>query len=187
MKKIAFVLLTLILTSCNQDECECLEENFQESTFLTINNDTREIINEGTDPDLRITKSSSNTGQPDFFNIESVYHLFELRISDPNQSLTANFGNYNVERYLTLRFAFPIDFELGTYKTFGRSNQPTSTHVSGSISIGDDFWGFTSEDYSVKISETDNEYLIEFSDVDFESVSSPTRTATVSGRLEINK
>lgn len=187
MRKLCLALLALTLLACNEDECECAEENIQEGTFLTINDDTREIINDGTDPDLRITKTSSNTGQPDFFNLESVYHLFELRVSDPNQSLTANFGNYNIERYLTLRFAFPLDFELGTYNTFGRSNQPTSTHISGSISIGDDFWGFTADEYSVQISETGNQYLIEFSGVNFESVSSPTRTATVSGRLEINK
>jgi len=182
MKIVKLLTLLLLITSCSTDNDS--DSTSSSDTFLTINGDKREIVNDG-DPDLRITKEIKSN--PDWFaNIEGNFKVINLDIYDPNNSLIANFGDYNYEDYLILRFVVPADFSPGTYTTIGYSNDART--LSGNESYSEFLAlrafvkdGQRGQNFTIK--SENNKLIIEFNNLKYEGNGN---IATISGRIVLN-
>ena len=180
--KLSILLFLTVFISCSGED----ESNTPSGTYLTINGDTREIINNNGDSELRITKEILSN--PSWFNnISGNFKVINLDIYDPNKSLIANFGDYNYGSYLILRFVLPTNFSVGTYTTIGWSNNSSPLGNNESFS---EFLALTEFVKNIKagqtyeIKEDGNKWIVEFNNLEFEG---DGNTAKISGRIILNK
>ncbi|WP_075342667.1 hypothetical protein [Tenacibaculum agarivorans] len=172
-KLLSILLITIIVSSCSNDD----EENNLPETYLTINGDTREIINNG-DSELKITKRVVNST----FNLE---HSIQLIIEDPNNSLIANFGGYNPNR-LGIDFTISEDkvenIKSGIYPTFIFGGVGGNKSFS-SFDVGNPYFFNESEQtFNLKINK--NRWVVEFKDLEYVGEAGK---AIISGRITIDK
>ncbi len=172
------LLLTLFATliSCSKDEFSNIE-----GSFLTINEDTRELINDGTDPDLRIDRYAEIT-DGNWYGLSGDVTRIGTEIYDPNNALIANFGNYNIEGdYLAVEFIVPNDFSEGDYVTLNESKLPSGSECLGDFWIQQEVRATSNGNQEITIKDKGNMYELTFSDITFDN------GAVISGRVLINK
>ncbi|MDO6801938.1 hypothetical protein Q4595_05720 [Wenyingzhuangia sp. 1_MG-2023] len=185
--KLSILFLLTVFLSCSEEE-----SNKPSGTYLTINGDTREIINNG-DSDLKIIKETVKNASTSWFRHDgdlwlNPYDIISLEISDPNNSLIANFGDFNINT-LTLRFALPSNFEAGSYTTKGYSNDRISLEPNYSFSQFIKLLNIkTGQTYEVL--EDGNKWIVEFNNLEYVSnleFDTDNTTAVISGRIILNK
>lgn len=174
-----FILLVFAtLLSCSNDD----NDNKPSGTFLTINGETKSITANG-DKELRITKRVSTSFSESWFfsgtrgwdDLDQSFVVIKLQIYDPNNSIIGNFGNLNIKDNLEIRFAVPRNFTTGTYETKDTKQSYSLLFALGSFTkISDGGKSFT-------ISENDNQWILEFDNIVYES------STEVSGRIILNK
>ena len=172
MKKIKLqysliLVFSVLITSCSSND----ELSSPSGTYLTINGDTREIINGG-DSKLSIRKEIFvNTGHP---KIEGDSKVLWLRIYDPNKFLIANFGGYEYNSpYLIIRFALPANFTNGDYTT-------TEGNLLGAKQSKSLFQAkFAAAGQKFKITTVGGNLAVEFQQLKYSD-------AIISGRIVIN-
>ncbi|MCL7765367.1 hypothetical protein MPF19_18245 [Polaribacter sp. Z014] len=172
-KLLPILLITVIILSCSSED----EDNNSSETYLTINGDTREIINNG-DSELKITKEVANyTGET----------FIRLLINDPNNSLIANFGGYNNNNFIGLIFHFPntlgSSLESGEYPTYccggiGGYRRYTT------FSTGEFVFYSNNSKQTFNLKEYKNKWIVEFKDLEYVGEAGE---AIISGRIILNK
>lgn len=185
--KILKLLLPLILitsVSCEktEDNKESEDSNTPSGTYLTINGDTREIVNNG-DSELTITKEIVQS--PEWYDFDEDFKVIQLRIYDPNNALIPNFGDYNYRDYLIIRFALPNDFSAGTYQTTNDTNNLPAQNESIGVFLGlTQFIKISKVGQPFEIKEDGNKWIVEFENLKYDG---DDNTATISGRIILNK
>ena len=180
---IYFVTLLIFFSSCTTDSLELTQNNTTVEDFLTINGDTRILLNLNSDPDLRIEKLLIEIPRKNRYDLEENTFNIGVDISDPNKSLIANFGNYNIEKgYLNVRLVLPTNFSAGELVTISERIVPKKGETFVEFGIIDEISFISDSGYKIDIKESISQYVITFNEMKFEN-----GKAILSGKITINK
>ena len=180
-----FTTFIVSLSSCEK-ATNIAEENEKTAapTFLTLNGETKEIINNG-EVGLRITKEVIDGEFSNLIGDDERGIL--LTIDDPNRAILANWGDYNFNSSFGVLFYLKGEIRTGVFTSSGIGLETNAN--GGSLLIGGDLnFSFLIESYSFEIKENEQKWIIEFNDVRYKKILSESEIEIpLSGRITLNK
>ena len=187
MKKLikrGVIIIVLLVTIV---ACEKNDESGIEGPYLTINGDTRELVNNTGDSEVRIESYLEYIPKHNLMDLDQNSYVIGVEIKDPNKSLINNFGGYNIPSlYLDVRFFLPVNWKSGTIKTQVSKDNILQSNAWGHFMIHQEISMFSEDNQNVKITDDGNRYIVEFKELSF--VSNYEKSySTISGRFYVMK
>lgn len=180
-KSLLVIAVTFMFFACSNDGDE--DMSGPKGAFLTINGDTRELVNKTNDPELRITNYITFIPRRNLMNLDQDCYVIGVEIKDPNRALVANFGGYNIPSlYVDVRFFLPVNYKTGEINTQSSEVLTSPNNTWGNFMIHQELLFFTDNNQKINIKDEGNRYVVEFNKVTFGD-----GKATLSGRFYVNK